>query len=363
MPQQIRVACVGTGYFSRFQYRAWKRIPEVDLVAVCNRTRSAAEAFSAEFGIPMVQTDIALMLRDAKPDLLDVITPPETHLAAIRTAAAAGIDVICQKPFCTTLSEAREATSIAEAAGILVVIHENFRFQPWHQAIKRVVDSGQLGRIFQATFRLRPGDGQGPDAYLDRQPYFQNMPRFLIHETAIHLIDVFRFLFGEVETVTALLRRLNPVVAGEDSGLFVLDMVTGVRCVFDGNRLSDHAASNRRLTMGEMLIEGEKGVVSLNGDGILQFRTHGANTTEVVPYEWHDSDFGGDCVYLLQRHVIDRLNNGLIDNTARDYLANIEIEEAVYASNDSCSRVKLRRGQQTDGDGAGLSRAQAVDPR
>ena len=53
------------------------------------------------------------------------------------------------------------------------------------------------------------------------------MPRFLVHETAIHLIDVFRFLFGEVATVTALLRRLNPVVAGEDLGLFVLDMVDG----------------------------------------------------------------------------------------------------------------------------------------
>lgn len=362
MQQRIRVACVGTGYFSRFQYRAWKRIPEVDLVAVCNRTRSGAEAFSAEFGIPKVHTDVALMLRDAMPDLLDVITPPETHLAAIRAAATTGTDVICQKPFCATLDEAREATRIAEAAGIRLVIHENFRFQPWYREIKQILDGGRLGQVFQATFRLRPGDGQGPDAYLDRQPYFRKMPRFLVHETAIHLIDVFRFLFGEVATVTALLRRLNPVVVGEDSGLFVLDMVTGMRCIFDGNRLSDHVASNRRLTMGEMLIEGEKGVLSLNGDGALQFRRHGANATEIIPYEWHDVDFGGDCVYLLQRHVIDRLSNAQFDNAARDYLANIEIEEAVYASSDSGSRVELRRGQQTDGDGAGLSRAQAVDP-
>lgn len=362
MQTQIRVACAGTGYFSRFQYRAWKRIPEVDLVAVCNRTRSRAEAFSAEFGIPHVHTDVALMLRDAKPDLLDVITPPETHLSVIQAAAATGTDVICQKPFCTTLGEAREATSIAEAAGIRLIIHENFRFQPWYKVIKQILEDGRLGRVFQATFRLRPGDGQGPDAYRDRQPYFREMPRFLIHETAIHLIDVFRYLFGEVETVTALLRRLNPVVAGEDSGLFVLDMVTGVRCVFDGNRLSDHVASNRRLTMGEMLVEGEKGVLSLNGDGTLKFRMHGESATEIIPYEWHDVDFGGDCVYLLQRHVIDRFSNGQVDNTARDYLANIEIEEAVYGSNDSGCCVKFRRGRQTDGDGASLSRAQAVDP-
>jgi D-apiose dehydrogenase len=329
----IRVAVVGTGYFSRFQYRAWARIPEVTLVGVCNRTLAAAQTLARDFQIPVADDDLGHMLDITRPDLLDIITPPETHLSAIAVAAARKIDVICQKPFCQTLAEAQQAIRIADEAGIQVVVHENFRFQPWHREIKRLLDDDLLGQVYQATFRLRPGDGQGPGAYLDRQPYFQTMPRLLVHETAIHLIDTFRFLFGDVTGVFAALRKLNPVIAGEDAGLIMLDMASGVRCLFDGNRLSDHKAHNRRLTMGEMLIEGEKGVLTLDGDGTISFRPHGGNDTQHMRYQWTDLDFGGDCVHALQQHVIDnRLGRGPVENTARDYLRNILVEEAVYAS-------------------------------
>jgi predicted dehydrogenase len=342
MPLPIRVACFGTGYFSRFQYRAWKRIAEVQLVALCNRNREKAEEFAAEFGIPEIYTDLASMLDAARPDLLDIITPPETHLAAIREAAIRGIDVICQKPFCSTLREAEEALAIAAIRGISITVHENFRFQPWHQTIRALLSAGELGQVYQAHFRLRPGDGQGANAYLDRQPYFRTMPRFLIHETAIHLIDVFRALFGEAQCVTAMLRRLNPGIVGEDAGLFVLDMANGTRCLFDGNRLSDHPARNRRLTMGEFIIEGEKGVLTLDGDGGLTFRAHSTNEIRAVSYHWNDIDFGGDCVYRFQKHVVDhRLGNGALETSAQDYLTNIRIEEAIYESNDSGRRIAL----------------------
>ena len=69
--------------------------------------------------------------------------------------------------------------------------------------MRRCLDAGLLGTPHAISVRLRPGDGQGAAAYLERQPYFQNMPRFLVHETAIHFIDAFRFLLGEVRAVTA----------------------------------------------------------------------------------------------------------------------------------------------------------------
>lgn len=342
MAARIRIACVGTGYFSRFHYRAWKRIPEVDLVGVCNRSRDKAQDFAHDFDIPGIYGDLATMLAETRPDVLDIITPPETHLAAITEAAKRGIDVICQKPFCATAQEAEQAIRIAAEAGITIAVHENFRFQPWHQAIRAVLAEGRLGQVYQAHFRLRPGDGQGERAYLERQPYFRHMPRFLIHETAIHLIDVFRSLFGEARSVTALLRKLNPSIAGEDAGLFILDMADGTCCVFDGNRLSDHAARNRRLTMGEFLIEGERGVLSLDGNGRLGFRAHGSDTTETIPFDWDDIDFGGDCVYRFQKHVIDhRLGRGDLETRASDYLRNIRIEEAIYDSNATGRRITI----------------------
>ncbi len=65
----------------------------------------------------------------------------------------------------------------------------------------------------QAICRLRPGDGQGPEAYLDRQPYFQTMEKFLIHETGVHWVDTFAYLFGPAQSVYAGLRRVNPAIA------------------------------------------------------------------------------------------------------------------------------------------------------
>lgn len=329
----LRIATIGAGYFSQFHHDAWTRIESVALVAVCDSDPARAEDFAARFAIPRVYTDAAAMLDAEKPDLVDIISPPPSHLALIGMAAARGINVICQKPFCRSLTEARTAVEEAERAGIRLVVHDNFRFQPWYGEIKRQLEARALGDLYQATFRLRPGDGQGARAYLDRQPYFQTMTRFLIHETAIHFIDTFRFLFGDVRSVFADLRRLNPVIAGEDAGLVLFDHASGVRAVFDGNRLVDHVAANRRLTMGDLLVEGSAGVMRLDGDGRLFARGHGANVENELRYEWRNIGFGGDSVRRLQAHVVEALRAGHAPaNSGRDYLVNLAIEEAIYAS-------------------------------
>ncbi len=344
MTDKLRVATVGAGYFSQFQYEAWSRMPDVELVAICNRTEAVAREVAKTYAIPAVFTDFDQMLAATEPDLVDIITPPVTHLDYVGKAAARGVATICQKPFCNTAEEAEAAVAAAAAADIPLVVHENFRFQPWYGEAKRLLDEGALGTPYQISFRLRPGDGQGPEAYLDRQPYFQKMVRFLVHETAIHLIDTFRYLLGEVTGVTARLARLNPVIAGEDAGLILFDFADGSRGLFDGNRLSDHVAENRRLTMGEMLLEGSDATLSLDGDGRLFLRRHGLNEPQQVNYHWENRGFGGDCVFRLQRHVVDRLGGrrqGEIMNTGRSYLANLRIEQAVYESDRTGRTVTL----------------------
>jgi predicted dehydrogenase len=188
----IKVACAGAGYFGQFHYDAWRRIDGVQIVAALALTREDA----AKTGHPAFD-DLEAMLEQTRPDLLDIVTPPPTHLRFIGTAAAHGVKtIICQKPFCQSLAEAREAAALCEKAGVTLVVHDNYRFQPWYRTIRKALDEGRIGALHQVTFRLRPGDGQGPRAYLDRQPYFQTMPRFLVHETAVHWIDTFRYLMG-----------------------------------------------------------------------------------------------------------------------------------------------------------------------
>ena len=332
----VRVACLGAGYFAQFHYDAWKRIDRAEIVAAIDHDRSKAES-TGNPGFGSFDDAFA----EAKPDLLDIITPPPTHLGAIRDAVDRGISaIICQKPFCNSVDEARQAVEIANAAGVPLVVHENFRFQPWYRAIKKEIDNNRIGALLQMTFRLRPGDGQGPEAYLDRQPYFQTMEKFLIHETAIHWVDTFRYLAGEPDSVYADLRQLNPAIAGEDAGYFIFGYESGMRALFDGNRLLDHAAENHRLTMGEALIEGTAGTLSLFGDGSVVFRAFGGREEDVVLEAKNHTGFAGDCVHALQSHVVDGLlGDGALENHARDYLRNLELEQAIYRSNETGARV------------------------
>ncbi len=333
----IKVACLGAGYFARFHYDGWSRIDGAQLVGACDRNLHKAEATGAP-----AFTDLEEMLSLAKPDLLDIITPPPSHLAAIRAGLAAGVRaIICQKPFCTSLNEAREATALAEEAGVPLLIHENFRFQPWYRVMRAAMERGEIGHVHQVTFRLRTGDGQGPRAYLERQPYFQTMPRLLIHETGVHWIDTFRYLMGEPEAVYADLRRMNPVIAGEDAGYFILDYKEGVRALFDGNRLLDHASENHRLTFGEAMIEGTGGTLLLNGAGEVALRRFGEAASHVLLPAQQWPGFAGDCVKALQQHVIDGLNGvAPLENEARDYLKVITVEEALYASHESGRKIR-----------------------
>ncbi len=345
MNAPLRVAAVGTGYFSQFHYNAWARMHDaglVELVALCNRGREAGETMAARHGIPRVFQDLGQMLDHTQVDLVDVITPPVTHVASVRAALERNCAVICQKPFTPSLVEAEALVEEIESCRGRVYVHENFRFQPWYPKIKSMLDAGAVGQPYQVSFWLRPGDGQGPDAYLQRQPYFQQMPRFLVHETAIHLVDTFRYLFGEMRAVYAQLSRLNPVIAGEDAGLILFEFDHGVRGVFDGNRLVDHVADNPRLTMGELRIEGSAGTLTLDGNANIAFRGHGSQSSVAVPFDWQNNDFGGDCVYLTSLHIVRHLIDGSpAMNSARAYLTNLRIEEAVYHSAEQGCRIDL----------------------
>lgn len=333
----MRVALIGAGFFGRLHAEAWGRAEGAEFVAILDHDPGKAEGLGAP-----VFSDLETMMREARPEIVDIAAPPAAHYALIRALAPFRPRLICQKPFCTSLEEAEAALALVEQGGGRLIIHENIRNQPWYAEARRLVVEGALGAPFAASFRLRPGDGRGPDAYLSRQPYFQEMPRFLVHETAVHWIDLFRALFGEPAGVYADLRRLNPAIAGEDAGFLLLDWPDGRRALFDGNRLMDHAATNQRRTMGEMLVEGEKAALRIDGEGRIFLRDFGGVEEREHRFPWEDRGFGGDCVYISCIKYLDSLRSGAPCGTeAATWLANLRIEEAAYRSAAEGRRIAL----------------------
>ncbi len=338
-----RVALVGAGYFSQFQLEAWASMDDVELVAVCDARLECAQAAATRFAVPGVFTEVGAMLDAVQPDLVDVVTPPASHAAVLSEVFERRLPAICQKPFGIDFAQACQLAEQAQRCGSLLVVHENFRFMPWYREARRLIDAGSLGTLHGISFRLRPGDGQGADAYLARQPYFQTMPRLLVAETAVHFIDTFRYLMGEVDAVYARLRKLNPMICAEDAGIITFEFQSGAAGLFDGNRLNDHVATDLRRTMGEMWLDGSLGVLRLDGDARLWWKPHqGHEVQHAYPLAGHVGYGGGAC-HALQRHVLDCMAQGVEpENSARAYLQNLRVQEAVYASHHSGRRIVMK---------------------
>ncbi|WP_168566537.1 Gfo/Idh/MocA family protein [Crateriforma spongiae] len=333
---QLKGAVIGAGYFSQFHYDAWNRISDVEIVACCDRDLTRAKDAAQQYGIDHVYGDVGEMLDRHDVDFVDIITRPDTHLPLVQLAAARGLAVICQKPLAPTVAEARKLVDAADQQGVRLMVHENFRFQPWYREIKKLLDDGAIGdRLHTLSFRNRAGDGHGDDAYLARQPYFQTMEQFLIFEAGIHTIDTFRYLGGEITQAWCWHRKLNPVIAGEDTAIGVFRFQEGATGLYDANRYNESTADNPRYTFGDVLVEGNSGSIRLYDDGRLTIQRLGQKET---PHDYSPSrhGFAGDCVFATQEHFVQNLLSGQpFETDGPSYLKSLAVQEAMYASSQS----------------------------
>ncbi len=330
----LRGVCFGAGYFSRFHADAWRRIPGVEIVAVVDRDLGRAQALAAQLGIDASAAgiDLAVALDAHRPDFLDVVTPPDTHLGAVEMAAARGLAVICQKPLAPDWAGACAVVAAARRAGIRFMVHENFRWQPWYRELRRRLDAGDLGELFAVSARVRLGDGWPDDAYLARQPYFRTLPRLFLYEPGIHFLDTFRFLGGEIVSVHARLQRRHPGIAGEDAAQVVCGFASGATALLDASRYNESDADDPRRTFGTVRLDGRRGHVELDADGNLDFKPLGQPTRR-LDYPQPRHGFAGDSVFAAQSHFVDRLRDGgPFETDGADYLRTTALMEACYRS-------------------------------
>jgi predicted dehydrogenase len=329
---------IGAGYFAQFQAEGWKRIPGAQLVAVADSVPGKARAFADQFGIPRAYASAEEMLDREKPDFVDIATRPESHRELVRTAAQRGHHVICQKPMAPTWEDCIAMVETCEAAGVRLLIHENWRWQPWYREARRLLDAGRLGRVFQLAFQWRTGDGRGPEPYTV-QPYFRQMPRLLVYETLVHILDTFRFLGGELASVFCLNRRVNPVLAGEDHSLILVSFQSGVPGLIDANRISGPVPA--QVAMGSLTLEGDRALLRLSPDGRLWLTEYGWSE---VPHDFPTPAEGykGDSVRATQEHLVDCLRSGRrSESEGRDYLHTVQAVFACYRSAETGQGVAL----------------------
>ena len=330
---KLKGVAVGAGYFSQFHFDAWSRLDDVRLSAICDLDLAKAKSTATQYGVENAYDDFGKMLDEQSPDFVDIITRPDSHLQLVRQAVERRVPIICQKPLAPTFEEARELVNVAKLANVPLMVHENFRFQPWYREIKKLMDGKVIGdRLHTISARSRMGDGWQPDAYLARQPYFRTMPKLLIFETGVHFIDTFRYLAGEVSGVYASLRKLNSDIAGEDTGTVLFEFVDGSEGIWDANRFNEPNAEDARFTFGEVLVEANGGSIRLYPDGRLTIQQLGESEKD-HEYAAPKKNFAGDCVIETQRHFVNCLiDSQPFETSGEQYLRTLNVQEAIYES-------------------------------
>jgi predicted dehydrogenase len=174
----------------------WGRLP-VEVAGFCTRTPERAQAAAERYGGRAFSSLEALL---SEVDVVDICTPTPTHKDLVLAAAAAGKDVICEKPMARHLRDAEEMMAACKAAGVRLFIAHVVRFFPEYVRAKAVLDSGRLGR--PGVIRtVRGGNFPAPDM----QNWYADFEQSggVILDLLIHDIDYVRWCFGDVATVFA----------------------------------------------------------------------------------------------------------------------------------------------------------------
>ena len=327
----LRGAVIGCGFFAQNHLKAWGDVEGAELAAVCDLDPAKAEA-AAKLTGATPYTDVEAMLVAAQPDFIDIATTMETHEALVLEAAAVKAHVICQKPFATDIDAVRRILDTAEAAGIRLMVHENFRFQRPLVELKRAM--AEIGEPFFAHIAWRTGYD-----VVAGQPYLAEVERFIVLDLGIHVLDVARFLLGDVEDLYARTQRTMPRAIGESQATMSLrhrsGAVSEVACTYT-NRIDPDPFPETLIE-----VEGTAGTLRLERDFRLELhRTGRVEVREVHPRPpaWADPRWAlvQESVLNTQQHFIDCLRSGdEFATSGRDNLKTFALVEAAYASAES----------------------------
>ncbi|ESZ30103.1 Gfo/Idh/MocA family oxidoreductase [Mesorhizobium sp. L2C084A000] len=337
---ELRGALIGCGFFAVNQMHAWRGIAGASIVAICDRDPERLKIVGDQFGIAKRYTDAAELFAGESLDFVDIATTAPSHRPLVEMAAAHRVPVICQKPFAPTLADAKAMVGACAEAGVPLMVHENFRWQSPIQAVRAVLDSGEIGTSFFGRISFR----SGYDVF-SGQPYLATGKRFIIEDLGIHVLDIARFLLGDVSTITSRTARINPSIAGEDVATMLLDHKSGATSVVDCSYATKLATEPFPETLIE--IDGSDGTIRLaQGYRLTVTGKNGTVVTDVSPpllpwasRPWHNIQ---ESVVAIQQHWVDCLAKGIEPATSgADNLKTFALVEAAYAGAASRQPVQL----------------------
>ncbi len=338
----LRGGLIGCGFFAQNHLHAWHDIPEVRLVAVCDRDEGRARAAAREFGVAGIYADAEAMFAAESLDFVDIATTMPSHRPLVELAARHGVPCIVQKPFAPVWDDCLAMVRACREAGVALMVHENFRFQAPMLAARRVVQSGAIGDVYFGRVSFRTGY----DVFAN-QPYLAKEERLIILDLGIHVLDLARVFLGEVETVYCQTQRIRPHIRAEDMATMLLRHGSGATSIVDcsySSRLDPDPFPQTLLhlegTRGSLrVLEGLRMVVV--SDGATTHHDVSSPLLAWTSQPWHVAQ---ESVLNTQRHWVECLRAGREPETSgADNLRTYALVDAAYRSAAERAAVRPER--------------------
>ena len=143
----MKIAIVGCGLNSDYHINFAKAYPGAEIVGIVDKDENKANACGERFGIKEVFPSISELVKRIKPDVIHIVTPPQTHYSIAKEAIQSKFHVLIEKPIALNTEEAKELYNLAGEYGISLCTMHNHFYDPCMVKARKLIGAGKIGKI------------------------------------------------------------------------------------------------------------------------------------------------------------------------------------------------------------------------
>ena len=320
---KVRIGIVGTGYIGNVHGRIYSRDERTEVSALFDIIPERAERTAKTIGGKVCSSRDELL---ENCDALLVTAPNKTHIEIASAGVAAGKHVFCEKPFAIGIEDAKKLRDIANGSKGVFQVGHNRRFAPVYAKLNELL---KQDKAHSAHIKMNRGELKEPVWTGD-----VNVTSGFLYETTIHLFDMIRFQFGEIEELVAYGSQHEYPELDEFSIIFKLK--NGFHCTFaSSSDASWHFPFERIETFCH-----HRTIMTEEMERLLDSRGMDANFETL---SWHMTDKEERWGYVQEdRAFVDAILNGTKPPvTADDGYKSVELVESVYRAINTGERIRF----------------------
>jgi len=300
---EIGVGMLGYAFMGKAHSHAYIDLPiffypppaKPVLVAICGRNEELVREAAKRYGYKRYYTEWEKLVKDPEVELFDNGGPNYMHAEPCIAAAEAGKHILCEKPLATNAKEAKRMLDAVRRAGVKHMVGYNYRFVPAVLLAKKLIDEGRVGRIYHFRARYLQEwimDPNFPLIWKLRKDQAGSGP---IGDLGSHIIDLARFLVGEIKSVSAMMTTFikerplpeDPTKKGEvtveDAFVACIEFENGAIGTLEATRFA-----GGRKNYNNFEIDGEKGSIEFNLERLNELRVYGIDETNKDILGWRE---------------------------------------------------------------------------